>query len=335
MIAALGAGCTVEDDASEESGGASGSGGSSGSGAGSSGKGAAGSGTGGTGATGGSANRGWVGNFQVTIADTDAEGVTPAHSSVFGVVYDRPTPIEGVRFEESEREGDCRLLVPVNPLCDPDCDIDSVCTANGVCTPYSTPQNLGVISMTGLLPGDFSMDPIAPSYKYQPPGSVHLAYPPCAEGAPVALAAASAGLALETTCVAPLVLNGAGTIPVRANEPVALTWEAPGRSGTRVGIDLDIAHHGGATGKIVCDVADTGSFEIPEGLVTRLVSLGLAGFPAITLTRNLSVQSSSEPGIELTITASTSRLVDTGVLSCGSGTPCPDDLSCQTDHTCK
>jgi len=310
--------CSGDESSPEASGGASGSGGGSGA-AGNPGKGE---------------TRGWVGNLQITIAGADAEGIVPARSSFFGVVYDKPSPIDGVKFEQAEAIGDCRLMVPVNPFCEPSCDINSVCTADGVCTPYSTGQNLGVVSLAGLMPADFSMDPIAPSYKYQQPPSVRLPYPPCSEGDPISLRAPSVGFSLDAVCVAPIVLD-ADTIPVRANQALSLSWQAPSVSGTRVGIDLDIAHHGGATGKIVCDVADTGSFEIPEPLMTRLVGLGLAGFPAITLTRQFDVTASSEPGVHFIIASTTSRLVDTGVVSCGTDVPCPSGMTCKTDHTCE
>lgn len=306
--------CSSDDSPPEASGGASGAAGSAGK---------------------GGEGRGWVGNLQITIAGADAEGTVPARSSFFGVVYDKPSPVDGVKFEEAEKSGDCRLMVPVNPFCDPSCNINSVCTSDGVCTPYSTAQNLGVVSLTGLLPNDFTMEPIAPAYKYREPASVRLPYPPCSEGDPVGIAAPSAGIAIEGVCVAPIVLLNADTIPVRANQALPLSWQAPAISGTRVGIDLDIAHHGGATGKILCDVPDTGSFEIPEPLVTRLVGLGLAGFPAITLTRHFEANASAEPGVTLTIVSTTSRLVDTGVVSCGTDIPCPSGMTCKTDHTCE
>lgn len=314
LAACLAFACASDDSAPNASGGASGAAGKP---------------------TQGGEGRGWVGNLQITIAGADAEGTVPARSSFFGVVYDRPSPVDGVKFEEAEKIGDCRLMVPVNPFCDPACDIQSVCTSDGVCTPYSTPQNLGVVSLTGLMPGDFSMDPIAPAYKYREPASVRLPYPPCNEGDRIGLTAPSAGLAIEGVCVAPMTLLNAETIPVRANQALPLSWQAPTTSGTRVGIDLDIAHHGGATGKILCDVPDTGSFQIPEPLVTRLVGLGLAGFPAITLTRRFEARASAEPDVTLTILSTTSRLVDTGVVSCGTDIPCPSGMTCKTDHTCE
>ena len=314
ISALLASACSVDDSSPGASGGASGAAGSAGK---------------------GGQNRGWVGNLQITIAGADAENTVPARSSFFGVIYDKPSPVDGVKFEQAEELGDCRLMVPVNPFCDPSCDINSVCTSDGVCTPYSTPQNLGVVSLTGLMPGDFSMDPIAPSYKYQAPASVRLPYPPCSEGTPLSITAPDVGIAIDGVCVAPIVLLGADTIPVRANQALALRWEPPTTSSTRVGIDLDIAHHGGATGKILCDVADNGSFEIPEPLVTRLVSLGLAGFPAITLTRQFQAKASSEPGVAFIVASTTSRLVDTGVVSCGSTLPCPSGMTCKTDHTCE
>jgi hypothetical protein len=321
LSAVLGCACSGEDSSPGASGGASGSGGGSGA--------AGNAGTAGKGET-----RGWVGTLGITIAGADVEGTVPARSSFFGVVYDKPAPIEGAKFEPAEEIGDCQLLLPLNPFCDPACDIKSVCTADAVCTPYSTAQNLGVLTLSGLMPADFSMDPAAPSYKYQPPPSVRLPYPPCSEGDRVSLTAPSVGFTMAAGCVAPIVLDN-DTIPVRANQALSLSWQPPTTTGTRVGIDLEIAHHGGAAGKIVCDVADTGSFVIPEPLVTRLVGLGLAGFPAITLTRHVRIAASSEPDVYFSIASTTSRLVDTGVISCGATMPCPSGMTCKANKTCE
>jgi hypothetical protein len=322
LSAVFGFACSADESSPTANGGASGSGSGGGSGSGTAGN------------AGKGESRGWVGTLGITIAGADAEGTVPARSSFFGVVYDKPAPIEGAKFEPAEAIGDCQLLLPINPFCDPACDIKSVCTADGVCTPYSTAQNLGVLTLSGLMPADFSMDPTAPSYKYQTPPSVRLPYPPCQEGDPITLTAPSVGFTMSASCVAPIVLDN-DTIPVRANQALSLSWQAPTVSGTRVGIDLEIAHHGGAAGKVVCDVPDTGSFVIPEPLVTRLVGLGLAGFPAITLTRQVRVAAMPEPGVAFSIASTTSRLVDTGVISCSATMPCPSGMTCKGDKTCE
>jgi hypothetical protein len=278
-----------------------------------------------------------IGTFQIAIADADPESGRPPYTGVFGVVYDRPPPPDGVIFAVDRQQGECQLLVPAIPFCEPGCGVDAVCTADDVCTPYAVGQNLGPVDVEGLLPSAFRMDAIAPGYKYQPSGDVHFPYPPCAEGDVIRVSAHSVGVHMESRCVAPLVLGGgAAPIVVRARRAVALTWTAPADlDASRVAIELDIAHHGGAKGKIRCDVPDNGAFEIPEPLVTELVGLGLAGFPLITITRSATASADVAKDVHLTVSSSTSRLVDTGVISCGDELACPTGLSCQTDRTCQ
>ena len=68
--------------------------------------------------------------------------------------------------------------------------------------------------------------------------------------------------------------------PLERGKPIALAWTAPTMPGVaRMEIKVDISHHGGAKGKIECDVADTGAVMIPSDLATKLIDLGVAGFP--------------------------------------------------------
>ena len=168
-----------------------------------------------------------IGTFQVTIADADPESGREPYTGVLGVVYDRQPPMDGVIFEVDQERGECQLLVPAVPFCEPGCGVDAVCTDDDVCTPYATGQNLGAIDVEGLLPGDFTMEPIAPTYKYQPSGDVHFPYPPCTEGDPIRVIAQDADMHIESRCVAPLVLGGPDTIVVKARQAVALTWTPP------------------------------------------------------------------------------------------------------------
>jgi hypothetical protein len=175
------------------------------------------------------------------------------------------------------------------------------------------------------------MDPKTAAFAYQPP--MTLPHPPCQEGAEVR--ATSDTLTLESTCIAQLELTVDETPEVRAGEGVLVSWVPPGVADvSRVHIVLDVAHHGGKKGEVVCDVADTGSFEIPEPLVTSLVNLGLAGYPTILVTRIAGAPGTAEPDVALTIASPIERLVNTGVASCTDDTECPDGQSCRVDLTC-
>ena len=63
-------------------------------------------------------------------------------------------------------------------------------------------------------------------------------------------------------------------------------WDAlsPFRRNTRIEIEVDISRVAGAKGLIRCDVADTGSTQIPAVLVTQLLDLGYSGWPAVFVT---------------------------------------------------
>jgi hypothetical protein len=69
--------------------------------------------------------------------------------------------------------------------------------------------------------------------------------------------------------------------------------------------------------------------------VTQLVSLGLAGYPDITLERYSAAADASGPMIQLRIGSLVRREVDTGVLSCDEDSQCESGQTCNTaDRTC-
>ena len=118
-------------------------------------------------------------------------------------------------------------------------------------------------------------------------------------------------------------------IAVKSGSTVPLAWMPPtDASASRIEIKLDISHHGGKKGEITCDVPDTGSFALPEPLVSKLVALGVAAQPTIGLKRVASAQASGQPGVRLVIVSPVERAVDTGFASCVDGQACPDGTTC-------
>jgi hypothetical protein len=225
-----------------------------------------------------------------------------------------------------DTEADCELWVPTHPFCDPPCSGGS-CTEDGVCTPFAVAQDLGEITVKGL-GEDFALSPVGSSATYQPVAS--LPYPPCDEGAGVSVAAD--GFELQALCIAPLIVPDSDPIEVLKDQPVELRWEPPDMQDvSRMHIALDISHHGGAKGEILCDVPDTGSYDIPAGLVTQLIALGVAGFPDVVLDRVSIAAAPEAPNVTLRLSASVQRLVDTGIPSCTTTADCPDDLECDTN----
>jgi hypothetical protein len=245
----------------------------------------------------------------------------PGYSTLIGRFFAGSTPDPFPLELDSKADG-CELLVPRLPFCSEACSPD-VCTANDVCTPYPAPVSVGPITVSGL--GDeLSLMPSSSMVVYQSPS---LAYPPCDAGSKVK--AASASFTLEAECLAPLELTGPDPLPVKKGEVVHVAWvAAPAGSKSRIRIGLDVSHHGGKKGQIDCDVPDSGSFDIPEPLVTKLLGLGLAGYPTINVNRVSVGLDAAHPDISLLLSAAITRAVDTGVRSC------QDDAECEDDETC-
>jgi hypothetical protein len=332
LLAALSVGCSSSGEPTAATGGSAGTGGTTVT----AGAGGAGGATGAGGTTGNAA----LGGFTITIVAeapaTATAAATAAHTTLIGKIYDGAYPA-GTLWTLVESAGGCDLLTPKVPYCSTPCASGQVCVEDGKCGSYPTSQNVGTVTVTGM-GADFTMA-AGPSNTYQPDTSVTLAYPPCAEGSAMTIAAIGGTLApftLNGTCIAPLDLP-AGTYALATGSPLALTWTAPGATSTsRIRVHLDISHHGGSKGKIECDVQDTGSLSIPASLVTKLVGLGVAGYPTITVSRAFWSEATIAAGrVALTITAPVERAVTVpGVESCTADTECTAPKTCQDDLTC-
>jgi hypothetical protein len=293
-----------------------------------SGSGGTGSSSSGSGGTGTSAGTSGQARGSVVVSLAAPSDDAPGYTTVIGRFFAGPTPDPFPLVLDSEQAG-CQLLVPALPFCSESCSPD-VCTADDVCTSYPAPLNVGTLTVKGL--GEPLMLAAATSMVvYQAPS---LAYPPCQEGTTVSVSAPA--FALEAECVAPLTLTGPDPIPVKAGASVQVSWQpATVASSSRIRIGLDISHHGGKKGQIDCDVPDTGSFEIPEPLVTKLVGLGLAGYPTIAINRVSLGVAADNPEVSLVLSSAVTRAVDTGVTSCQDDVECPDGQTCQMVGICE
>ena len=244
--------------------------------------------------------------------------------------------IQVVIWTVTDSEGDCELFEPSVPHCDPDCGGVAACVADGVCKDYPKALTVGNVRVSGAGP-EFVMEPIASNY--QPPNDVKLPYPPCAAGETVRLEAeggAFPAFTLESKCID--VLDFPGPLAIEEDQPLALSWSAPTMAGiTRIHVKMDISHHGGSKGKIECDIDDDGSFEIAASLVTKLVDLGVAGFPTVSLTREAAGGSTAaQPEhVEFSVSQAAEQLLDIpGLKSCTSDEHCEEGQTCRSDKTC-
>lgn len=249
------------------------------------------------------------------------------YTAAVGRFFSGPQP-EILALEPRLEQGECTLFVPRAPFCSNPCT-PAVCTEDDVCTDYPEPRSVGTLTLNGL-GAALSLEPTSSMVVYQSPS---LAYPPCELGGGVT--ASAPGFSLHADCIAPLQLSGPDPIPIRAEQPIHLTWEAAaGGAATRVHIKLDVSHHGGSKGEIDCDVPDSGVFDIPAPLVTELLGLGLAGFPTINLDRVATGVDATNSNLTLVLSSDVTRAVDTGVISCLDTSACPDGQTCQDGGTC-
>jgi hypothetical protein len=247
---------------------------------------------------------------------------TPAHATATGQLFDAATA--AVTSKVDTESGDCSLLVPDFPACGA---CTGVCVADGDCQPAPVPIDAGNVVVKGTDGGDVTLNRDRRMFFYQARSA--LAFPPCKEGADVTLAGADFEATIQ--CVAPLELLTQEPVAVKTGSGVPLAWTPPeDASKSRIKIKLDISHHGGKKGEILCDVPDTGEFELPEALVSKLISLGVAAQPTIGLTREASAQASGKPGVRFTIVSPIERAVDTGFASCVEGEMCPEGTTCDS-----
>jgi hypothetical protein len=274
------------------------------------------------------------GNLNVSFVPHDEETMAAARTSILGSFKDGPTP--SVEVWSVDREaGGCTLYVPNHVTCLPSCGSSAACTADDTCTPYPKATTVGTVTLSGIGEQAIAMEPIADNY--QPKTSVP--YPPCNEGDAIGLSAAGgshAAFEIAAKCIAPLQFDG--TFTLRKGQPLQLEWSPPAQASlAKIDVKLDISHHGGSTGKVECEVADTGSLEIAATLVDALLDLGYAGFPTVSVTRKfVAAAGGNASNASLTIAAPVERpLQIPGLESCSENSDCSTGKTCQVDRTCK
>jgi hypothetical protein len=287
------------------------------------------SGSGGTSSdAGGSANAGSsaadgeaFGSFKIVLHEELAEAA--AHASATGQLFDAATT--AMTSKVDSESGDCTLLVPDVPACRA---CDGVCVTDGDCQPAPRPIDAGEVAIEGLAGGGVKLTRDRRMFFYQ--AAAALPFPPCQEGADVTLAGPDFDATVQ--CVAPLVLITQEPVVVKTGSAVQLEWAPPEDSASsRIAIKLDISHHGGKKGEIACDVPDTGSFALPEALVSKLISLGVAAQPTIGLKREATAAARGRTSVRFTIVSPVERAVDTGFRSCVGGEACPEGTTCDSN----
>ena len=278
-----------------------------------------------------------LGGFVIELVGAVVEhGVekAPAYTGVMGKIFDGPTPAP-VAWKVVAEGGGCRLLAPTVPFCNPGCGGGAACVEGGTCVRYPSAVSLGRVHVKGLAGGDFDMAEVGGNY--QP--TARIPYPPLPEGGKVEITAPGGSLGplrLESVGIAPLELTS--RVQPISGQPLALAWIPPAHAhSSRIEVTMDLSHHGGSKGKIDCDVADTGSLEIPAAPIAALMALGISGYPSVVVTRVASGGTATRLGrATLRVVASVERAVEIeGLHSCTANEHCPAGMTCQVDLKCK
>ncbi len=277
-----------------------------------------------------------VGSFQLKV--TPATDVAAASTTLVGKVYDGATPAATL-WVSPQKDGACTLTTPSVPFCNTACGGSAVCVADDTCQDYPTAHGVGTVTVTGVQTSDgqssFTMTPIANNY--QPTAS--LAYPPFADGDAVTVAAAGdffPAFSLSSKGVAPLALTSSA-FALKSGQSLDLAWTKGGAGNSTIHVKLDISHHGGSKGQIECDTDDSGTLSISAALISKLLDLGVAGYPSVIVTRQAVGATTISAGrVELVVSSVVERAVTVdGVNSCTDDDDCPTGQTCQTDLTCK
>jgi hypothetical protein len=200
-------------------------------------------------------------------------------------------------------------------------------------------RSVGTVTITGLSTS-VSLTPDTTTSAYGFAGDIP--QPGFTEGAAITLNAAGAvygPFSLSAQGVAALTLTS-GEVTVATGTPITLTWTPPTTPANgRIHISLNLASHGTDSVALDCDVADTGSYQIPATLITQLLKEEVAGYPTLTVARRTADSIAIAPGcVDLLVQAVVvSEVVIAGVTYCanrGETAECVTGQICKDNYIC-
>ncbi|MDX2022059.1 MAG: hypothetical protein SF187_17610 [Deltaproteobacteria bacterium] len=266
-----------------------------------------------------------VGQFELGMKTDNGTSLT-----IFqGSVKDGVNPLEV--FSVTQSSGVCRVSKQTIRQCSPACTGDTpLCGLDSKCVASPKQKDLGTLTLTGLTQALTA----TPSGTKFYTNKETIAYPGVTEGADVTLSSSGGdypAFTLSTKGIAPLEVTST-TPAVKKGLPITLSWKPPlVSSGARVYMVVSLDNHGTTSQQLECDAPDTGSFEIPAALVDALSTLGVSGFPTMTLKRR-SVESKTVGNgcVEFNVTAeAVLDLAVDGVTSCRTTEDCPMGKTCE------
>jgi len=212
--------------------------------------------------------------IQETVND-GAGGETWAFVWPWGI-YDQPFPGNelGVVWGPyglmpTMEEGDCTYMgVLVAGFCDPQCDFDEYCSADGTCEPWPQYRDAGVMTLQGLSE-PLTITPAAAGYYvvdwdccpedvFDGGDTIVLS----AEGnqTPAFQVSARAVDSIGPALDCDMTLDGV--------EDLEITWE-PSEGGGTVRWEMVAAPHAGQGPMVLCETDDTGSLTVPAAMVAQ------------------------------------------------------------------
>lgn len=259
-----------------------------------------------------------VGGFFATYETT--------YSAFSGSVANGVVPLNVL--EQVGEEGDCILLRRNNPFCDPGCDAGHVCDFDGNCIPYPINQDVGTVTVTGLLK-DVMLEPVPPTYSYFDTMLPHPGFDPGAivtveatggEYSPILLH----GIGVE------MVVPAKGDLHIERDTPLEIGW-TPGDPRATMRLQIAVDQHGTSPLALVCSVpADQGTLTISGDLTTQFLDNGISGFPSA----DFHFETVDSMEIELGCVDLVVRSHDQVQVFVQGHTPCNIDPDCPEGQTC-
>ena len=247
------------------------------------------------------------------------------YSLVYGQVADGVVPT--TILENMGEMGGCKLLRRNNPFCDPPCEADFTCDHDGECIPYPVNQDVGTVTLHGLVQ-DVAMEPSSFN-DYYDTTLTHPAFEPGAEITVVASGADHAGFTMHGEGVTPME-TGDEVWVLREGEPLDISWVTAEQLYASIHMRFNVDQHGNSPVELVCDMEDTGSAQIPPELTGSLIQYGVTGFPSGNLYRRTVDRVQGEYGcVEFEVFSHVQgNLQVEGYIPCDDPTDCPDGMEC-------
>jgi hypothetical protein len=289
------------------------------------GSGGAGASGGSGGASGGSGGTGpadaLLGTFTVAL-NPAVDATTPAYTTVFGTVYSGAYPTDVIETPVASEGGCTTYRFSRHSCISPACTGAQKCAGPNDCQATPDLVSVGTVTVDGIGAAPLTLAAINSNYQY--PADIE--YPGFAEGAPLSLSATGGvhpAFTVMTTGVAPVALVGT-SFHLASGMPLQVEWEAGDNADAAVSVSLNISRHGGSAGYLECKLTDSGSLTIPAVPITRLIELGVAGFPQLILMRSTRAEA-SVPGGSIALQSTTvaiPTLTVEGVCSCFDSADC-------------